>query len=133
MIATKIACGKNPVPLSSRIRSGKDFFSCFSILECIGTIVKATISHTISRIPAKTSGARISICVSDGSASMNTIDSNDIFPDILDETFLYSSQRPSFSSAHFRNDALVPLEKALSANDIHMPPSVKTTKPSAIR
>ena len=93
----------------------------------------ATQSPRISSIPANTSGARMSISVKKGSASIKPIEISEILPDILDAISLYSSPRPSFSSAHLRNEAVVPLEKALSARAIQTPPSVKTRKPSAIR
>lgn len=133
MIATKKAYGKNPVHLSSWMSMRSGFFSSCSICVCIDTMLSAMRSPSISITRARMMGARISISMKNGSVIINAIEIREIFPDIFEDTTLYSSPRPSFSRAHFRNDALVPLEKAPSESDIQIPPSAKTTNPSAIR
>ena len=133
MTATKKAYGKNPVPRSSFVRVMRDFFSCFSIRTCTGERENATISPTISRTHPAMSGAWISIVVRNGRATINTTERRETFPEIREETLLYSSHRPSFSSVPFRNDDVVPLANALSPTAIQMLPRRNTRKPSAER
>jgi hypothetical protein len=107
------------------------FLSFFSIRVCTGISKQAIISPKKSNIQAIIRGPLISICVRNGSVIMNPIDISDTFPDIRDDTDLYSSHRPSFSSVPLRNELLVPLEKALSHTDIQIAPSENMRNPSA--
>lgn len=74
------------------------------------------------------SGIRISISVKNGSATISPIERSETLPEISEAIWRYSCHLQSFSRVHLRNDAVVPVENALSHTAIKMAPRLNNKK-----